>query len=61
MLRRKRYFALFIVMALLLSLIPLNTSVKRVNAEGKKYTRTYTQMVDYNYGEKNEGFYMVPD
>lgn len=61
MLRRKRYFSLFIVMALLLSLIPLNTSVKSVNAEGTKYTRTYTKMVDYDYGEKNKGFYLAPD
>ncbi len=34
---------------------------KGVQAEGATHTRTYTQMKDYDYGEKNKGFYMVPD
>ena len=34
--------------------------VQAAESDAQTYSRTYTQMKDYDYGEKNGGFYMVP-
>ena len=56
---KKRIIALILALSMLLSLCVIaNDMPTGVNAA---YTRTYTQMVDYNYDSRNQGFYMVPD
>ena len=59
--RLKKKLALILSLALIISLISGIGQQKSVLAEGTGYTRTYTKMTDYNYGDKNKGFYMVPD
>lgn len=56
-----KQIVVFLALVLVISLVCGISSKKEVQAEGATYTRTYTQMKDYDYGEKNKGFYMVPD
>jgi len=59
--RVKKCVALIIFLSLILSLLSGLIQQKNVFAEEITYTRTYTKMTEYNYGDKNNGFYMVPD
>lgn len=58
--KSKKIVSLILILSLVISIAPVHNVTGVVNATGTTYTRTYTQMVDYNYGEKNEGFYLDP-
>ena len=64
---KKKLIALILALSMLLSLcviandIPTGVNAETTNPQAQTYTKTYTQMVDYNYDSRNQGFYMVPD
>lgn len=48
----KKIISITLVLSFVLSLIPFFNTNSNVYAMGSSYSRTYTKMVNYNYGER---------